>query len=111
MAGLRFRGSSDLPRRGVVRVRNEDGVPHIAIGFPLRRGVTAKRLGRALHSNDERVFGRVLAGAPYSLHNGLSGGGTDNRQEVSFPRRGRYGLVCFLGRHHEHGMYCVVAVR
>jgi hypothetical protein len=111
MVGLRFRGDRVLPRRGVVRVENGDGVPHFALAFPLRRGVTTKQFGRVLRSNSERAFGRISAGAPYSLQGVLSGGNTANDQEVRFARAGRYGLVCFFGEHHRLGMYRLVTVR
>jgi hypothetical protein len=111
MVGLRFRGDRVLPRRGVVRVENRDGVPHFAIAFPLRRGVTSRQFGRVLRSNSERAFGRVLAGTPYGLQSIISGGNTANDQEVRFPRAGRYGLVCFFGEHHRLGMYRLVTVR
>lgn len=111
MRGLRFRGAKTLPRRGVVRFRNEDGVPHFALAFPLRPGVSAARFGRLLRSNNERAFGRITAGAPVGLQNIISGGNTVNDQDVRFTRAGRYGLVCFFGEHHELGMYRVVRVR
>jgi hypothetical protein len=111
MQGLRFRGSSTLPRQGVVRVENRDGVPHFAIAFPLRKGVTPARFGRVLRSNNERAFGRVLAGQPYGLQNIISGGNIANDQEVRFPKAGRYALVCFFNGHEQLGMYRVVTVR
>lgn len=111
MVGLRFRGDRVLPRRGVVRVENQDGVPHFAIAFPLRARVTSRQFGRALQGNSERAFGRVVAGAPYGVQGVLSGGNTSNDQEVRFTRAGRYGLVCFIGEHNRLGMYRVVTVR
>lgn len=110
MVGLRFRGDRSVPRRGVVRVENADGVPHFALAFPLRRGATAKQFGRALQSNSNRAFGRVASGAPYSLQNVISGGNTANDNEVRFPKAGRYGLVCFFGEHQRLGMYRIVNV-
>ena len=110
MRGLRFRGARTLPRNGVVRVTNNDGVPHFALAFPLRRGVTARRFGRAVRSS-ERAFMRVLAGPPYEVQNLISGGNTANDNEVRFPRAGRYGLVCFFDEHFRLGMYRVVRVR
>jgi hypothetical protein len=111
MVGLRFRGARTLPRRGVVRVTNNDGVPHFALAFPLRRGVTARQFGRGLRSNNERAFGRLFAGNPYSVQNLISGGNTANDQQVRFPKAGRYGLVCFFGDHQRLGMYRVITVR
>jgi hypothetical protein len=111
MVDLRFRGDRVLPRRGTVRVENRGGVPHMAIAFPLRQGVTTAQLGRAVRSSSEQAFGRIVSGPPLSLQNPISGGDTANDQEVRFPRRGRYGLVCFFNEHHRLGMYRIVSVR
>jgi hypothetical protein len=111
MVDLRFTGDRVLPRRGVVRVQNRGGVPHIAIAFPLRRGVTSAQAGRAIRSDSERVFGQIVAGAPRTVQDALSGGDTANDQEIRFPRKGRYVVVCFLNDHHRLGMYRVVSVR
>jgi hypothetical protein len=111
MVNLRFRGDRVLPRRGVVRVENPDGVPHFAAAFPLRKRVTSKQFGRALRANSERAFGRVVGGAPYGLQSIISGGNTANDQEVRFPKAGRYALVCFFNGHERLGMYRVVTVR
>ncbi len=111
MVDLRFRGNRVLPRRGTVRVENRGSVPHMAIAFPLREGVTTARLGRAVRSSSEQAFGRIVSGPPLSLQNPISGGDTANDQEVRFPRRGRYALVCFFNEHHRLGMYRIVSVR
>jgi uncharacterized cupredoxin-like copper-binding protein len=111
MVGRRFRGAASLPRRGVVRFTNEDGVPHFALAFPLRRGVSNARFGRVLRSGSERAFGRILAGEPIGAQGVISGGGTANDQQVSFPRAGRYGFVCFFDDHQNLGMYRVITVR
>ena len=111
MVGRRFRGAQSLPRSGVVRLTNEDGVPHFAIAFPLRRGVSNARFGRVLRSGSERAFGSIIAGAPVAVQPVISGGDTSNDQQVSFPRAGRYGFVCFFDEHHEQGMYRVITVR
>ena len=111
MVDLRFRGDRVLPRRGVVRVQNFGAGPHIAIAFPLRRQATSAQVGRALRSNDQRVFGRLLAGNPTVLQNILSGGGAADDQTVTFSRTGRYALVCFFNEHHRLGMFRVVNVR
>lgn len=111
MAGVRFRGDRVLPRRGTVRVKNNDGEPHFAIAFPLRRGVTSRQFGRAVRGNSERAFGRVIAGPPYNLQGVIGGGQTANDQEVQFPKAGRYGLVCFIHEHHRLGMHRIITVR
>ena len=111
MEGLRFKGASSLPRQGVVRFDNKDAAPHFALAFPLRKGVTTARLRRVLRSNNERAFGRIVAGEPYMAQGIVSGGGLTNYQEVKFPRSGRYGLVCFIYEHHALGMARVVSVK
>jgi hypothetical protein len=110
MQGLRFRGSAALPRNGIVRVRNADGVAHFALAFPLRKGTTKATLGRALRGG-QRPFARIVAGAPYGVQSVISGGNTSNDQELHFPRKGRYALVCFIYEHHRLGMYRVVTVK
>jgi hypothetical protein len=110
MQGLRFKGAGELPRSGVVRVQNRDGVAHFALAFPLRGGTTTARFGRALRGS-RRALARIVAGAPYGVQNIISGGDTSNDQELRFPKKGRYGLVCFVDEHHLLGMYRVVSVK
>lgn len=86
-------------------------MPHFALAFPLRPGVTTKQFGRVLRSNSERAFGRISAGAPYGLQGVISGGNVANDQEVRFARAGRDGFVCFFGEHHRLGMCRLVMVR
>jgi len=78
MQGLRFRGASTFKQSGTVRFENRDGVPHFALAFPLRRGTTTAKLGKAVTS--ERAFNRLVAGPPYMAQNILSGGDTANDQ-------------------------------
>jgi hypothetical protein len=111
MRGLRFRGDTTLPRQGSVRFVNADGVPHFALGFPLRRGTTNRQLGRAVRSPSEAAFRRISAGPPLTVQSFISGGNVTNDTEVRFPRGGRYGLVCFFDGHERLGMYRVVTVR
>jgi plastocyanin len=109
MQGLRFRGPSTLKQTSTVRFENRDGVAHFAIAFPLRTGTTTAQLAKGLRS--ERAFGKIVAGAPYSAQNVLSGGDTSNDQELHFPKKGRYGFVCFIDGHERLGMYKVVTIR
>ena len=111
MEDLAFRGSATLPRRGTVRVQNFGAGPHIAIAFPLRRGVTNAQAGRAIRSGSDAALGRVAGGQPTVLQTILSGGGNSDDQQVSFARAGRYALVCFFNEHNRLGMYRVVTVR
>jgi uncharacterized cupredoxin-like copper-binding protein len=111
MVDLRFRGSRVLPRNGTVRVENFGGVPHIAIAFPLRRGVSAAQFGRVARSGNERAFGRIAGGQPVELQNLLGGGGAANDHAIRFSRAGRYGLLCFVDDHEKLGMYRVITVR
>jgi plastocyanin len=109
MQGLRFRGPSTLKQTSTVRFENHDGVAHFAFAFPLRPGTSTSQLARGLKS--ERAFGKIVAGAPYSAQNVLSGGDTSNDQELRFPKKGRYGFVCFIDGHERLGMYKVVTIR
>jgi plastocyanin len=109
--GLRFRGASTLPQNGVVRFENRDGVAHFALAFPLRKGATRAKLGKALASSRESVFGKLIAGNPYMAQNIISGGDTTDYQEVSFAKKGKYALVCFIDGHERLGMYRVVTVK
>jgi hypothetical protein len=110
MQGLRFRGPSTLPQKGAVRFENRDGVAHFALAFPLRKGTTPKQLGRALLTSEAAV-GRLVAGSPYMAQNLISGGDTGNVEELNFPAKGRYGLVCFIDGHERLGMYRIVTVK
>ena len=110
LQGLRFRGASTLPRSGVVRFENRDGVAHFALAFPLKKGTTTAEFRKALFGS-ERAFGKVLSGAPYMAQNILSGGDTSNDGELSFPKSGKYALVCFIDQHDRLGMYKLVTVK
>ena len=107
--GLRFKGARTLPREGTVRFENRDGTAHFALAFPLRKGTSRARLGKTLKG--KVPFGKVVNGVPYMAQNVISGGDTANVQEVSFARKGRFGLVCFVDRHDQLGMYRVVKVK
>jgi hypothetical protein len=111
LQGLRFRGASTLPRSGVVRFENRDGVAHFALAFPLRKGVTRAKLGKALAGSGESAFGKLIAGNPYMAQNVISGGDTTDYQEVSFAKKGKYALVCFIEGHDRLGMYRIVTVK
>jgi hypothetical protein len=109
MQGLRFRGASTFKQSGTVRFENRDGVPHFALAFPLRTGTTTAKLGKAVTS--ERAFNKLVAGPPYMAQNILSGGDTANDQELKFPSKGRYGLLCFIDGHERLGMYRIINVK
>ena len=109
MQGLRFKGPNSLKQTGTVRFENRDGVAHFALAFPLRKGTTTAQLAKGLRS--QRAFGKIAAGAPYSAQNVISGGDTSNDQELHFPKKGRYGLVCFIDGHERLGMYKIVTVK
>ena len=114
MVNYAFRGARTLPREGSVRFRNAGRSPHFAIAFPLKPGADVRAAGRAIRSNDERAFERLMGGPPSEPQNVLSPGRV-NDQELSFDRAGTYMLVCFFetrGKgHNERGMYRAVRVR
>ena len=64
-----------------------------------------------LVAGSERAFGKVLSGAPYMAQNIISGGDTGNDEELSFPKSGKYALVCFVDQHDRLGMYKLVTVK
>jgi len=109
MQGLRFRGPSTLKQKSTIRFQNRDGVHHFALAFPLRPGTTTAQLGKAV--KNEKVFRKIVAGAPYFAQDILGGGDTSNDNEVSFPKKGRYGFVCFIDGHDQLGMYKIVTVK
>jgi plastocyanin len=111
LQGLRFRGASTLPKKGVVRFENRDGVAHFALAFPLRKGATRAELGKALASSNQSAFVKFVAGDPYMAQNLISGGDTTDYQEVSFAKKGKYALVCFIEGHERLGMYRIVTVK
>ena len=61
---FRIEGARTLPRTGTVRFRNVGRSPHFAIAFPLKSGADVRAAGRAIRSNDERAFGRLMGGPP-----------------------------------------------
>jgi hypothetical protein len=111
LKGLRFRGPKTLKQTSTVRFQNRDGVAHFALAFPLRKGTTTAQFGKAVKSESQRAFGRIAAGAPYMAQDVISGGDTTNDQELHFPKKGSYGLVCFIDGHERLGMYKIITVR
>jgi hypothetical protein len=105
-----FRGPNTLPRNGNIRVQNDGTTFHFAAAFPLRPGVADRQVGRAFRGGNDRAMGRVVGGPPVAVQ-GLVSQGTTNDNEVRFPRRGRYAMVCFFGEHNRLGMYRVYRVR
>jgi hypothetical protein len=108
---LRFRGARTLPKNGVVRFENAGWAPHFAVAAPLRPGAGARAVGRALRTNNERRLGRLLDFRSAVEAQGLITRGAVDYNELRFPRRGRYVLVCFFEGHNTEGMYRVVRVR
>jgi hypothetical protein len=110
MVDYGFRGAKTLPRDGRIRVENRGTTFHFALALPLRRGVGARRVGRALRSGNDRAIGRVVGGEPVDVR-GLISQGSANDNEVGFTRRGRYAMVCFFAEHNRLGMYRIYRVR
>ncbi len=111
MVDLRFRGDATLPRNGTIRFRNQGWAPHFALAAPVRRGATSADVGRALRAGNDRAVGRVLDFRNVIEPQSLITRGADVRNEVRFPRAGRYALICFFENHAQQGMYRVVRVR
>jgi hypothetical protein len=111
-----FRGSKQLPRNGVVRFENRGKQPHFTVAFPLRKGVDTKAAVRAMKKNDEKRFGRMMAGEPVEPQ-GLITSGAVNDVEFKFAKRGKYVLACFFSAgprakpHSARGMVAAVTVK
>ncbi len=110
MVDYAFRGPTTLPRNGSIRVDNDGTTFHFALAFPLRPGVSDRQIGRAFRGTNERALERVVAGEPVDVQ-GLISQGSTNDNVVRFPRRGRYGMVCFFSEHNRLGMYRIYRVR
>jgi hypothetical protein len=108
---LRFRGAKRLPRNGVVRFENNGWAPHFAVAAPLRRKAKQRAVARALLRNAERPLGRLLDFRNSLEAQSLITRGAVNYNELRFPKRGRYVLVCFFEGHNAQGMFRFVRVR
>lgn len=111
MVDLRFRGARTLPLRGVVRFENAGWAPHFAVAAPLRRGASRRAVGAALRGNSERRLERLVDFRSSIQPQTLITRGAVNYNQVRFPRRGRYVMVCFFEDHNAQGMYRFVRVR
>jgi hypothetical protein len=110
MVDYGFRGPNTLPRNGSIRVQNDGTTFHFALALPLRPGVADRQVRRAFRGGNDRRIGRLVGGPPVTVQGTISQG-TTNDNEVRFPRRGRYAMVCFFGEHNRLGMYRVYRVR
>jgi hypothetical protein len=111
MVDLRFRGARTLPRRGIVRFENDGWAPHFAVAAPLRRGARKEQVATALRLNRERRLGQLVNFRATTEPQSLITRDAINFNEVRFPGRGRYLMVCFFDNHHQQGMYRFVRVR
>jgi hypothetical protein len=111
ISDLRFSGATTLPRRGVVRFENAGWAPHFAVAAPLRRGARTRAIGRALRHKADRRLGRLVDFGSAIQPQTLMTRGAVNYNEVRFPRRGRYVMVCFFDNHQAQGMYRFIRVR
>ena len=108
---LRFLGAKTLPRNGVVRFENAGWAPHFAVAAPLRRNAKQRAVARALRRNFERQVGRPVNFERALDVQSLITRGAVNYNEIRFPRRGRYLMVCFFEGHDNQGMYKFMRVR
>ena len=108
---LRFLGARRLPRNGVVRFENAGWAPHFAVAAPLRRNAKQRAVARALLRNANRPLARLLDFSRSLEAQSLITRGAVNYNEIRFPRRGRYVMVCFFEGHNTQGMFRFVRVR
>jgi hypothetical protein len=108
---LRFRGARTLPRNGVVRFENAGWAPHFALAAPLRRNAKQPAVARALRRNAQKPLERLLDFSESIEAQSLITRGAVDYNELRFPKRGRYVMVCFFEGHSTQGMFRFVRVR
>ena len=111
MIDLRFLGARTLPRNGVVRFENSGWAPHFALAAPLRGNARQRAVARALRGNRQRQLERLLDFSRSLEIQSLITRGAVNYNQIQFPRRGRYVMVCFFEGHNAQGMFKFVRVR
>ena len=111
MFDLRFRGAKRLPRNGVVRFENKGWAPHFALAAPLRRNAKQRAVARALLRNRQQQLEQMLDFSRSLEAQSLVTRDAVNYNELRFPKRGRYVLVCFFEGHNTQGMFRFVRVR
>jgi hypothetical protein len=111
MIDLRFLGANRLPRDGVVRFENSGWAPHFALAAPLRGNAKQRAVARALRGNRQRQLARLLDFERSLEIQSLVTRGAVNYNEIRFPRRGRYVMICFFEGHSAQGMFKFVRVR
>jgi hypothetical protein len=107
---LRFRGASRLPRNGVVRFESAGWAPHFALAAPLRGKAKQRAVARALRRNRQGALERLLNFSRSLEVQPLVTRGAVNYNEIRFPKRGRYVMVCFFDGHNTQGMFRFVRV-
>jgi hypothetical protein len=108
---LRFLGAKTLPRNGVVRFENAGWAPHFALAIPLRRDAKQRAIVRAFRRNAERRLEKLVDFERSLEVQSLITRGAVNYNQIQFPRRGRYVMVCFFEGHNSQGMYKFVRVQ
>ena len=108
---LRFLGAKTLPRNGVVRFENAGWAPHFALAVPLRRNAKQRAIVRAFRRNADRPLEKLVDFGRSLEVQSLITRGAVNYNQIRFPRRGRYVMVCFFEGHNSQGMYKFVRVR
>ena len=111
ISDLRFRGAKVLPRNGVVRFENAGWAPHFALAAPLRRNAKQRAVARALLRNAQGPLERLLNFERSIEAQSLITRGAVNYNQLRFPQRGRYVMVCFFDGHNTQGMFRFVRVR
>ena len=108
---LRFGGAKVLPRNGVVRFENAGWAPHFALAAPLRKNAKQRAVARALLRNAQGPLERLLNFERSIEAQSLITRGAVNYNQLRFPQRGRYVMVCFFEGHNTQGMFRFVRVR
>jgi uncharacterized cupredoxin-like copper-binding protein len=111
MRDVRFAGDRTLPRKGTIRVRNIGWAPHFTLAARLKGGSRRGAVARALRADRQRALGRLLDFRNTLEVSSILTRGASADYDVTFGKRGRYVLVCFIEGHNTEGMYRFVRVR
>ncbi len=108
---LRFLGANTLPRNGVVRFENAGWAPHFALAAPLKAKATKKKVARAFLGNKQAQLEKLLDFGKSIETQALITRGAVNYNQLRFPKKGRYAMVCFFEGHSAQGMFKFVRVK
>ena len=81
------------------------------IAAPLKKKAKTAQVALALLGNKQRQLEKLLDFSKSIEAQSLITRGAVNYNELRFPKRGRYAMVCFFEGHNTQGMFKFVNVR